>query len=866
MLGIVINLPALLPGYFVTWTSSSPPFEEEWLEGIQLTVHFKGEKTDQQDDPLQKLPIYRPEGRSLGVLFEDITVHGVSAGEKRAQDLLRIFQDVFVNWPTALLRVSGVLPPGETLLVLGRPGAGCSTLLSVLANQRAQFVDVEGSVQYGAIGSDEMKTLYGSEVALNNEDDIHFPILKVENTMQFALRLRRPKSNLKTDAEFAEYWTDEILDSLGIKHTKSTIVGNSFVRGVSGGERKRVSLAEVLSAAPAVVTWDNPLRGMSRATGMSNIVTAYQASESIYRECFDRVLVLYDGYQIYSGPAGDTAKRYFTDLGFECPPRQTTPDFLTAITSPDERRVKTGHSPPPPLDPAGLADAFRKSSHCQDLSRDIGQFREKHCDVLSAAAFKSEVAGSKHEFTHPKALALRSFPTQVVVAMRRHYQLVWGAWRSLAIILTLNAVNALITGSAFYKRSLTATGAFELSGCCLLRPDILLPKRFRGNSFHAVSAVALNIAELPVCFAQTVLFTLPYYFLVFANPTAAGYWFFEFLIFVFYASQLALFRMLGAWSPNIPVALLLGGAAMPVGLSHSVQVHIHWKRQWGFLMKDDTLHCSSGQLVPNGIGYDNIKIANQGCPISGSSSGSSTVPGSTYLLAHFGYRPSNAWRNFGLILVFWTIYTGLTAVGLTLMTKNRGGGGASRVFKRGAVIPDDIRGEEEFREKESDLESQGNPSAIHPQGNAQSLNDSSSTLSANAAGWTENSKNSSRPSFTFSNVSYYVQVDGENRQLLTDISGYVRPGQLTALMGVSGAGKTTLLDTLAQRKDTGIVTGDMMIGGQPVANLGARFSRACGFCMQQDVHDSGATVREALIFSAMMRRPLSVSKKRKSAC
>ncbi|KAF5876182.1 putative abc transporter protein [Botrytis fragariae] len=862
----------------------------------------EGEKTDQQDKRLQNLPIYRPKGRSLGVLFEDVTVHGVSAGEKRAQDLLRIFQDVFVNWPTGLLRkairpgrsthptrrliqgVSGVLPPGETLLVLGRPGAGCSTLLSILANQRAQFVDVEGSVQYGAIGSDEMKPLYGSEVALNNEDDIHFPILKVENTMQFALRLRRPKSNPKTDAEFAEHWTDEILDSLGIKHTKSTI-RRSCCRCMGQS-------IEGLDSSSAL-SFLRLLKGMSRATGMSNIVTAYQASENIYRECFDRVLLLYDGYQIYSGPAGDTAKRYFTNLGFECPPRQTTPDFLTAITSPDERRVKIGHSPPPPLDPAGLADAFRKSSHYQDLSIEIGQFREKHCDVLSAAAFKSEVAGSKHKFTHPKALALRSFPTQVMVAMRRHYQLVWGARRSLAIILALNAVNALITGSAFYQRSLTATGAFELSGAvffaqiyfCLnalgetvstVSSRTILQKQHALGMLHpAVSAVALNIAELPVCFAQTVLFTLPYYFLIFANPTAAGYWFFELLIFVFYASQLALFRMLGAWSPNVPVALLLGGAAMPVGLSHSgygppwptLLKWDSWIRRispspfsleatMGFLMKDDTLYCSSDQLVPNGIGYDNITIANQGCPISGSTTGSSTVPGSTYLLAHFGYRPSNAWRNFGIVLVFWAIYTGRR--------------GASRVFKRGAIIPDDIRGEEELREKESDLESQGNPSAIHPQGNAQSLNDSSSTLSANAAGCTENSKTSSRasyphPSFTFSNVSYHVQVDGENRQLLTDISGYVRPGQLTALMGVSGAGKTTLLDTLAQRKDTGIVTGDMTIGGHPVANLGARFSRACGFCMQQDVHDSGATVREALTFSAMMRRPLSVSRQEKEA-
>lgn len=84
-------------------------------------------------------------------------------------------------------------------------------------------------------------------------------------------------------------------------------------------------------------------------------------------------------------------------------------------------------------------------------------------------------------------------------------------------------------------------------------------------------------------------------------------------------------------------------------------------------------------------------------------------------------------------------------------------------------------------------------------------------------------------------------------------------------MGVSGAGKTTLLDVLAQRKVDGTVSGDIKIGGHSVIDLGKAFSQACGFCMQQDVHDPGTTVREALIFSAMMRRPLSVPKAEKEA-
>lgn len=84
----------------------------------------------------------------------------------------------------------------------------------------------------------------------NSEDDIHFPTLTVTQTMRFALRNKAPDNRpayLRSKDDFAEELGNDILEQLGIGHTKGTLVGNEFVRGVSGGERKRVSIAEVMA-------------------------------------------------------------------------------------------------------------------------------------------------------------------------------------------------------------------------------------------------------------------------------------------------------------------------------------------------------------------------------------------------------------------------------------------------------------------------------------------------------------------------------------------------------------------------------------------------------------------------------------------
>lgn len=120
----------------------------------------------------------------------------------------------------------------------------------------------------------------------------------------------------------------------------------------------------------------------------------------------------------------------------------------------------------------------------------------------------------------------------------------------------------------------------------------------------------------------------------------------------------------------------------------------------------------------------------------------------------------------------------------------------------------------------------------------------------------------SKAVLTWEGLNYDVPTPSGQLRLLDNIYGYVRPGELTALMGASGAGKTTLLDVLASRKNIGVISGDVLVDGVP---KNAAFQRGTSYAEQQDVHEPTATVREALRFSADLRQPIEVSQAEKYA-
>jgi ATP-binding cassette subfamily G (WHITE) protein 2 (SNQ2) len=143
-------------------------------------------------------------------------------------------------------------------VVLGKPGSGCSTFLKTLANQRGEYHAVEGQVSYDSFTPEDIRKHFRGDVIYCPEDDIHFPTLTVEQTISFAIKTRTPQTRLANQSrkQFNEEVLDILLRIFGLRHVRKTVIGNAAIRGVSGGEKKRVSIAEALSCRSMIGAWD----------------------------------------------------------------------------------------------------------------------------------------------------------------------------------------------------------------------------------------------------------------------------------------------------------------------------------------------------------------------------------------------------------------------------------------------------------------------------------------------------------------------------------------------------------------------------------------------------------------------------------
>jgi ATP-binding cassette subfamily G (WHITE) protein 2 (SNQ2) len=277
--------------------------------------------------------------------------------------------------------------------------------------------------------------------------------------------MRAPHSRIPGESResFTKFLVDTLLTVFGLNHARKTPVGDAAIRGVSGGEKKRVSIAENMAARSCMGAWDNSTRGLDSSTALEFVralriatdighqstfvrhyvtcmyenrlirlngrrfqVTIYQAGEKLYN-LFDKVCVIYEGRMVYFGPASK-AREYFIDLGFEPANRQTTADFLVAVTDPLGRIVRPGYEKRVPRTADEFVEAFKSSESQRQLTQDITTYESGFIDGREDRlnAFRQSARAERAKTAPKNGAYTISIFMQVREVMRRRVQIIGG--------------------------------------------------------------------------------------------------------------------------------------------------------------------------------------------------------------------------------------------------------------------------------------------------------------------------------------------------------------------------------------------------------------------------------------------------------
>ncbi|KAG8789944.1 hypothetical protein FRC12_013096 [Ceratobasidium sp. 428] len=834
--------------------------------------------------------------RDLGVGFIDLTVRGLGAAAKYQPTIFSLLspktwlQELHaLRFPPVkdiLTSFTGTVQSGEMLLVLGSPGSGCSTLLKVLANHRDGYHQVVGEVSYDGITPAYLTKHYRGDVAYSPEDDTHFPSLSVKNTLSVAAKMRTPQNRVQqmSRPEFVQSIVQTLATVFGLRHTFDTPVGDESIRGVSGGEKKRVSIAEMMATRARIGCWDNSTRGLDASTALefvralriatdighsTTIVSIYQASESLY-QLFDKVCVIYSGKQIYFGPA-DRARQYFVDMGWQPVERQTTADFLVAITDPIARAPRLGWENRVPRTAEEFAKRWIESAEGRANHANAEHFMQAPKDHL--AHYKESARAERATTMNRDSAYTVSLMMQVRGIMLRRVQILRGNMAAQVIVTTVFLAQALIMGSVFLNMPVATSAYFSRGGVlffsvlfgalsataeipALYAQRPIVARHQKAAMYHPfVEALALTAVDIPISFITQILFSVVLYFMTGLQREASKFFIFVLITFAMTLTMKAYFRAIAASFAQESTAQAVAGIgtlALVLYTGYTIPRPsmigaLKWITyinpiRYGFeALIVNEFHGLRGEcshFVPSGPGYENIGLGNQVCATVGAMAGQSFVDGDAFVEASYGYSYNNLWRNFGIVLAFWVGFL-IWFLFATERASHMAGGATQLVFKQNAKIPslDDHRDAE-------DTESGRAFTDVVTEKYQQEAKAAQRSLP--------------KPDLVFSwyHMNYDIPLSGGNtRRLLDDVSGYVAPGKMTALMGESGAGKTTLLNALAERVSTGVITGDRFVNGKA---LPRDFAAQTGYCQQMDIHLASTTVREALMFSAELRQPASV--------
>ncbi|KAI3737477.1 hypothetical protein L2E82_27481 [Cichorium intybus] len=276
--------------------------------------------------------IFNKVDRPVVLKFQDVvyTIRIKKAGWLKKNDDKSIDKQI-------LKGVTGMVLPGELLAMLGPSGSGKTTLLTALGGRLGGKLG--GTVTYnGKPFSSIMKRNTG----FVTQDDVLYPHLTVTETLVFTALLRLP-SSLTSQEKVAH--AESVINQLGLTRCKTSIIGGPLLRGVSGGERKRVSIGQEMLINPSLLFLDEPTSGLDSTTaqrivstlwdlargGRTVVMTIHQPSSRLFY-MFHKVLLLSEGNPLFFGK-GSEVMDYFNRIEFSPSVAMNPSDFLLDLAN-----------------------------------------------------------------------------------------------------------------------------------------------------------------------------------------------------------------------------------------------------------------------------------------------------------------------------------------------------------------------------------------------------------------------------------------------------------------------------------------------------------------------------------------------------
>lgn len=286
----------------------------------------------------EKLVIRQNETRKVAISLDSYAL------EIRKRDIFKRKSRIL----TILRPITAEFRPGELNVIMGPSGSGKTSLLNSIARRlRGSFgtqYRVYGDMLYnGAVPSENVIRSVTSFVT--QDDDALMPSLTVRESLRFAAGLRLPRW---MSSEEKNRRAEEILFKMGLKECADNLVGNELIKGISGGEKRRVTIAIQILTDPKVLLLDEPTSGLDAFTAMSIIevlkglaaegrtlvMTIHQARSDLFQHFSSALLLARGGYPVYTGE-GEKMLPYFGSLGYECPKTTNPADFVLDLITID---------------------------------------------------------------------------------------------------------------------------------------------------------------------------------------------------------------------------------------------------------------------------------------------------------------------------------------------------------------------------------------------------------------------------------------------------------------------------------------------------------------------------------------------------